>query len=69
MAKIKTSFRLERNTAYPGQRGLINIIGARPDDQPYLSITFQHDGNEIGHGWLADKDLERFAVNILKALK
>jgi len=49
--------------------GNVNIIGKMPDNPPYLSISFQHDGNEIAHGWLPDKDLERFAVNILKALK
>ena len=66
---MKISFELEPNSARPGQRGLLNIIGKRPDNPPYLSVSFQKYGNEIAHAWLPDKDLERFAVNILKALK
>ena len=69
MSKLKTTFITEENSSYPNQRGIINIIGMQPENPPYLSISFQNNGNEIAHGWLADKDLERFAVNILKALK
>ncbi len=69
MAHLKTTFITEHNTAYPDQRGIINIIGTLPESKPYLSISFQHKGNQIAGGWIADKDLERFAVNILKSLK
>lgn len=68
MSKLKTTFIIEKNSAYPEQRGIVNIIGKEPDNDPYVCITYQHNGNEIAHGWIADKDLELFAVNILKAL-
>lgn len=69
MGKIKMDFELENNDAYPDQRGQIVIIGERPTHRPYLSVAFYKEGNQISHSWLPDKDLERFAVNILKALK
>lgn len=40
----------------------IKIIGAAPKDKPYVVIE-NHDL------FIKDKDLERFAINILKALK
>lgn len=67
---MKVSFELENNSAYPDHRGQVNIIGKLPKNPPYVSISFKDkDGHQFTHGWLADKDLERFAVNILKALK
>jgi hypothetical protein len=66
---MKTAFLLENNSSYPKQRGYVNIIGKRPDNPPYVSISFYHEGDQISHGWIADKDIERFAVNILKAIK
>lgn len=63
---MKTKFELDKNTADPGVTGVINIIGRRPDDAPYVSITFRKHAELL---WIKDKDLERFAVNILKALK
>lgn len=65
---MKTVFYTEHNTIYPETKGVVSIIGEGPENKPYLSITFQLDGSEICSGWLPDKDLERFAVNILKAL-
>jgi hypothetical protein len=68
MSKLKTTFILEKNEAYPDFRGVVNIIGKEPENEPYLSITYQESGHEVVSGWMADKDLERFAVNILKCL-
>lgn len=65
---MKTTFRLEANGAYPNIRGTVNIIGERPENIPYVSISFQQYGNEIASSWVKESDLELFAVNILKAL-
>ncbi len=47
-----------------------SIIGKHPKDKPYLAI---YGKTSIGAtqvtGWIPDRQLERFAVNILKALK
>lgn len=40
------------------------IVGQDPKDSPYVSI-----GDDVQTFFIPDKDLERFAVNILKALK
>ncbi len=66
---MKRRFELEHNGSYPKQRGIVNIIGSEPEDKPYLSICFMYEGNQIAHSWVSDKDLERLAVNILKAIK
>lgn len=42
----------------------ICIVGKRPENKPYVSI-----GVDDETFFISDKDLERFAVNILKALK
>ena len=68
MAKMKTSFRLEEvdipdNT----DGGVISIIGKAPHEKPYVTILVS--GTEGRTICIKDKDLERFAVNILKALK
>lgn len=44
----------------------IKIIGKEPNNKPYVAIDFMHHN---GVYIIPDKDLERFAVNILKALK
>lgn len=67
--KRKTRFEFENNDAYPELKGSATIIGAKPKNIPYLSISFDNKSGQIAHGWFPDKDLERFAVNILKALK
>jgi hypothetical protein len=46
----------------------LNIIGQEPNNKPHLSVDFGSAGRSKVYV-LADKDLERFAVNILKALK
>lgn len=67
---MKTAFDLDRNDAYPKLKGHIHIIGKRPENRPYLSVSFTtEDTGQVAHGWMHDHDLERFAVNILKALK
>lgn len=65
---MKIKFDLDYNSAYPKLTGVINIIGKNPVNPPYLSISFHKKGNQVAHGWVKDKDLERLAVNILKAL-
>lgn len=45
---------------------VLKIIGQEPKNKPYVSVDFMHSG---GVYVIPDKDLERFAVNILKALK
>jgi hypothetical protein len=69
MSKRKTTFELAMNDAYPSHRGIVNIIGQAPDEKPYLSFTVQERGNQASHMWMKDKDLELFAINILRALK
>lgn len=66
MAKMKTEFELE--TANPTEIGptgcKVKIIGQAPEHSSYVVI------NTAGNFdyFIKDKDLERFAVNILKAL-
>lgn len=44
------------------------IIGQSPENKPYVNIeVIDKDDNRLLLG-IKDKDLERFAVNILKAL-
>ena len=57
---MKTKFELDVCCG----EGEIEIIGTRPKYIPYVSITI--NGNR---GFIKDKNLEKFAVNILKALK
>ncbi len=70
---MKTQFELEeykRCNEITG--GTINIIGNAPKWKSYVEITVYHKNKEgkIDHRdlFIKDKDLERFAVNILKAL-
>lgn len=68
MAKTKRWFRLEEvdiPTCKDG--GTIHIIGQAPKDRPYVTIRIT--GIEDRTICIYDKDLERFALNILKALK
>lgn len=60
---MKTEFQLDfHNAECIGAK--INIVGKRPDNKPYVSI--QTPKYSL---FIYDEDLERFAVNILKALK
>lgn len=63
--KMKREFELEE---YNGDKFVpcgekMNIVGQSPQHLPYVSIEV--DNCEY---FIPDKDLERFAVNILKAL-
>ena len=44
----------------------VDIIGKKPDHKPYISFGYGGDSRKFGT--LSGKDLERFAVNILKRL-
>lgn len=60
----KTEFYLIPNK--PEYRGSkITIIGKKPENRPYISV-YAAGGHDLGT--LNAADLERFAVNILKAL-
>ncbi len=64
---MKTEFQLLWASGHhvPGVKA--KIIGDRAkDEKPYVSINPYQNSNPV---FIADKDLERFAVNILKALK
>lgn len=73
----KTKFELDVPVYFKSAQA--SIIGTKPKHTPYVSITITRWGNKKDHGtypdWidtaihLKDEDLERFAVNILKALK
>jgi hypothetical protein len=69
MSKMKTIFELEvpcsdNKNGWATTFETIKIIGEAPKDRPYVSISAEH--HDL---FIPDKDLERFAVNILKALK
>lgn len=68
MSKLKTFFNADENIAYPKLTCTVSIIGKKPENKPYVGISMYEDESQIGYVWLKDKDLERFAVNILKAL-
>lgn len=70
---MKTKFELDgvsvRNSCEVKEwGGNIRLIGRSPLHKPYVSISISHEKTTFG-GFIQDKDLERFAVNILKALK
>lgn len=65
---MKTEFELE--VTYPtNSKGKVLIIGEQPNHTPYVSFRLKTPNAVEVSGCLKDKDLERFAVNILKALK
>jgi hypothetical protein len=67
MAKLKTEFQLVWSNDEPVINVKASIIGQLPKTgKPYVSINPYSQGNPI---FVHDKDLERFAVNILKAIK
>lgn len=61
---MKTEFELETGSEML-KNSKIKIIGERPNHKPYVSILAEAKETFF----IKDKDLERFAVNILKALK
>lgn len=64
---MKTHFQCD---SLSGTRNLLlNIIGKKPNDKPYVRISStSEDGEHSISGCVRDKDLERFAVNILKSI-
>jgi hypothetical protein len=61
---MKTEFQLD----IPDNQtkgAIAKIIGERPSCKPYLMIIIEKKNSLF----VKDRDLERFAVNILKALK
>lgn len=67
MGKMKMTFRLEEakcESIIPSG-STICITGKSPENKPYVLINT----TSTNLHFIADKDLERFAVNILKALK
>lgn len=61
---MKTEFELDAHKAdYTGSK--IKIIGKAPKHKPYVTIALTNRDTLF----IEDKDLERFAINILKALK
>lgn len=67
MAKYKKVFALEAmDNLEAYDCGTAHIIGQSPKNKPYVTIYSDKDGDPR---FIKDKDLERFAINILKAIK
>jgi hypothetical protein len=64
---MKTKFICELGRYISGHNINIEIIGKVPENDPYVVIHVNTYDIHID-AWIPDKDLERFAVNILKAL-
>lgn len=60
---MKTEFRLEHADKMMSSF-FIKIIGKKPKHKPYVTI-----GDDVQSFFIPDEDLERFAINILTALK
>lgn len=45
---------------------MVRIIGREPINKPYVSVQIPLQNESF---FIADEDLEKFAVNILKAIK
>jgi hypothetical protein len=66
---MKTVFELDHGLH---ERATIQIIGKEHDNKPYVAINGKVGvpaGLKDFSFFIKDKDLERFAVNILKAIK
>lgn len=66
MAKMKTEFYINTYDAKHRGGSKVSIVGSKPDNKPYISFKI---GQFYSFGSMEGADLERFAVNILKALK
>jgi hypothetical protein len=66
---MKTEFELEVSSSeavsFRDSGYKLKIIGREPEEKPYVSLYFGVHQCYV----IKDRDLERFAVNILKALK
>jgi hypothetical protein len=68
---MKTDFKLDCHRADLIESE-ISIVGKAPEHKPYVRIEIGPAAHSSVRGqclFIFDKDLERFAVNILKALK
>lgn len=68
---MKTDFKLSMGDGDKGagHSAELNIIGAIKDSHPYVAIYVRlSESTTQGTFWVEDKDLERLARNILKAL-
>lgn len=68
---MKTEFNLSFGKGELHKSGVIRIIGTEPEYTPYVAI-YLTDPLQLQTQtacWIEDKDLEIFAVNILKAIK
>lgn len=67
---MKTEFDLHFGNGELHKSGQIKIVGQRPAHAPYVAIYLNdpRQPQTTTSCWIPDKDLERFAVNILKAL-
>lgn len=63
---FKRIFQLEWADRHDVPNIKISIIGQEPEHKPYVSINAYSNSEPI---FIKDKDLERFAINILRALK
>lgn len=65
---MKTEFELDTTNPYKS-KGKARIIGLSPSSHPYVSIRIITPNAIETSACIKDHDLERFAVNILKAMK
>lgn len=66
--EMKTEFDLD-TTSPTESVAVAHIIGLGPDYRPYISIRITTPNGVETSACIQDKDMETFAVNILKALK
>lgn len=64
---MKTSFELEKLVDMRYGAAFLLIIGKAPKHKPYVKL--ETNIPDVSDYAIKDKDLERFAVNVLKALK
>lgn len=62
----KTKFDLDRGAGL--QIATASIVRDRPKSTPFVNIKFVNGAGKVYFANVAHADLERFAVNILKAL-
>lgn len=63
---LKTKFDLDRGAGL--QIATASIVRDRPKSTPFVNIKFVNGAGKVYFANVANADLERFAVNILKAL-